>query len=300
MNVTSLTDKHGCINNSCINFCDDDNHNIGNFLASSSMPSSKDPSIGSTPTPTTVPVDSLKWELPLTAMGATKEQTTSTKPNNSIDDHLDEIDGIVNSLGMVMWKDFDRNDDSTARDTAGSDDHLSNKARSEAALAKEMATLSVEERNNILEDIHGVRTEFANEDPDYVDDCIMQLKQMLHDICRDGTSSSHAKGIEAYSKAMSSCPDYFDRKFYLMFLRSREFDIRETSMLFLAHFAFKSRLFGTEKLGRDITLDDLNEDDIAALHSGYHLFPADRDSAGRAVGTLSSKYATCNSWDDQV
>ena len=56
----------------------------------------------------------------------------------------------------------------------------------------------------------------------------------------------------------------------------------------------------TFSLTKDIGLEDLSEDDLHALHSGYASILPKKDSTGRAVLLNSSRYATCNTWENQV
>ena len=52
---------------------------------------------------------------------------------------------------------------------------------------------------------------------------------------------------------------------------------------FVQHFEHKVQLFGEEKLVKKLTLDDLDDDDKAALRPGSHLFLLGKDTVGRAV-----------------
>ena len=262
MNVTSLTDSQGCINRSCITFCDDDNFDIDKFMLASSADSTA--SMMMTNEPDTIPAGNIA------AFSSTLRTSRIRKGGDSVNSAFKPQEAM-----FVQESDDERS--------------------VEASLAKDMAQLSVTERNNALEDIHGVRTEYVHEDPAYVDSCIEQLKNSLNEMRNDSNEKA-----DPYHKAVSLGPQYFDRKFYLMFLRAREFNIRDTVNLILNHFAFKLRLFGPEKLAKEITLEDLNEDDMNAMRTGYVLFSPVKDAVGRTVALNSSKYATCSVWDNQV
>ena len=158
------------------------------------------------------------------------------------------------------------------------------------SLAKEMSQLSVKEINDTLEDIHGVHT-FNKEDPKYIDECVTRMKREIHDI----------SGKEAYKRACFLAPKMVtSRDFCLMFLRSTNFNIKSAAQMCVTHFEFKQRLFGSEKLTKDITLEDLDEHDKAALQSGYCLILPKKDTTGRAILFNTSKYATCKTWENQV
>eukprot|EP00536_Pseudo-nitzschia_multiseries_P011634 jgi/Psemu1/326533/estExt_fgenesh1_pg.C_4070001 len=68
-----------------------------------------------------------------------------------------------------------------------------------------------------------------------------------------------------------------------MFLRAAQFDASKAAERFVAFFAMKSELFGRDKLARDIRMDDLDQDDIACLESGYAQVLSARDRADRAI-----------------
>eukprot|EP00531_Pseudo-nitzschia_arenysensis_P007368 CAMPEP_0116124144 /NCGR_PEP_ID=MMETSP0329-20121206/5128_1 /TAXON_ID=697910 /ORGANISM="Pseudo-nitzschia arenysensis, Strain B593" /LENGTH=451 /DNA_ID=CAMNT_0003618113 /DNA_START=202 /DNA_END=1557 /DNA_ORIENTATION=+ len=100
----------------------------------------------------------------------------------------------------------------------------------------------------------------------------------------------------AYKLALSRNPSYVrNPEFRLMFLRATEGDTKKAAKRLTRHFKTKLRLFGEDKLGRDIVLDDLGEDDMEALKSGGFQVLKKRDAAGRSVlfGRYTSmKYKT--------
>ena len=100
----------------------------------------------------------------------------------------------------------------------------------------------------------------------------------------------------AYKLAVSMNPSYVrNPEFRLMFLRATEGDAKKAAKRLTRHFKTKLRLFGEDKLVRDIVLDDLGEDDMVALKSGGFQVLKKRDAAGRSVlfGRYTSmKYKT--------
>jgi len=74
----------------------------------------------------------------------------------------------------------------------------------------------------------------------------------------------------ALDRVLEESPDYvLDRAFLLKFLRAEKFDVFATASRLCRYFEAKSELFGPDKLGRDIRLADLDEDDMAAFRNGY-------------------------------
>ena len=118
-------------------------------------------------------------------------------------------------------------------------------------------------------------------------------------------------GIEAYNKACFLAPSMYcfenvstmtqmSKDFYMMFLRSTKYDPQKSAVKLIKHFQFKKQLFGMEKVANDITMDDLNDDDKAALYSGYHIVLPKRDNAGRFVLFINANYASYKTWMSQV
>lgn len=139
----------------------------------------------------------------------------------------------------------------------------------------ELNKLSIEERDEVTNDVHGVNT-IVNEDPEFTAKAIDILESELNAI--------PDKDKEAYTSALNQNSDYvMDKKFLLMFLRSTRFDTKWAAARFVAFFQTKLELFGEEKLGRDIRMDDLDEYDTACLEAGYIQILNARDRAGRLI-----------------
>jgi hypothetical protein len=143
----------------------------------------------------------------------------------------------------------------------------------DSLVAAELNQLSLEEREAVFEDLHGV-TQVHEESPECVASQVEQLKQEIKKI----------RGKSAYDKALFLCPKYTDDpKFYLMFLRAENYNIRLAAHRMVLHFKHKLDLFGVEKLAQAITMEDLDEDDKAAMLSGGMQFLPEKDRSGRTV-----------------
>jgi hypothetical protein len=140
-------------------------------------------------------------------------------------------------------------------------------------LAQEVHNLSLQERNRVYEEIHGV-AEPLKEEPDFVAQRFSEFKSHLSTI----------RHKSAYDLALHQSPEYVNnRNFHLMFLRSTEFDAHQAAQKLVNHFDFKMELFGQEKLAKDITYVDLNENDRECLKSGWiQILPA-TDRIGRPI-----------------
>ena len=124
-------------------------------------------------------------------------------------------------------------------------------------------------------ELAGLKEEF--EPTQMVEDALRKLPLELQ---RIPNSMRH----EALNMVLESAPDYVhDRSFMIRFLRAEKFDVYAAASRLCRHFEAKLELFGPDKLGRDITLDDLNEDDMAAFETGYIQVLNEQDHAHRHV-----------------
>lgn len=145
-------------------------------------------------------------------------------------------------------------------------------------LASTMKGLSVEERGAALEELNGIvndELEKANEVPEVLDQKLIELDQHLQTI----------KRASVYETAELMDPHYVqNRAFRLKFLRGKRWDPIEAAKQILDFFETKLMLFGKEKLCKDITLDDLDEEDRLSIRKGgVQLLK--RDVGGRQICT---------------
>ena len=144
----------------------------------------------------------------------------------------------------------------------------------DSLIAKKMNNLTIQEREQALDDLHGVG-KAKDETPDFVQSCLHQLEDHLNELKADS---------EAYRLALTMDRDYVcNPKFRLMFLRADHFVPRDAAKRMLNFFDEKKRLFGLEKLVKDITYDDLDMDDRETLHSGCAQISPVRDRSGRQI-----------------
>ena len=163
-------------------------------------------------------------------------------------------------------------------------------AEVDAFLAKEMNQMSIQERDRVLYDIHGV-SEVITETPDLIEERLFELEVELHKIFPK----------PAYDQAMYSDPDYvLDTKFRLMFLRADLFDAKKAAARMVRYFRDKQNLFGNELLGKEIQLKDLNEFDRESLESGCSQFLPVRDMAGRTILYVEPKNGKCRHIENLV
>jgi hypothetical protein len=143
----------------------------------------------------------------------------------------------------------------------------------DALIASEMNQLSMEERDKIFSDIHGV-ADIVKEAPGFINFQLLQLETELTKI----------ETKTAYNLAKSLSADYVnDPKFRLLFLRASSFDVNAAATQMVRFFDEKLELFGAEKLTKDIEWSDLDEDDIETVESGWFQVLPEKDQSGRII-----------------
>ncbi|CAJ1932760.1 unnamed protein product [Cylindrotheca closterium] len=142
-------------------------------------------------------------------------------------------------------------------------------------LASAMNGLTFEERQRHLEIVHGVSTgiEGIEENDETTSGATLELLRHLEKL-KAGTAYETAERLE------SSFVN--DRKFQLMFLRGNEYNTKAAADQVIRFLEMKQRLFGKEKLTKQITLKDLDEDDRDFLKTGT-IQLIGKDRMGRVI-----------------
>eukprot|EP00934_Nitzschia_sp_Nitz4_P004515 Nitzschia sp. Nitz4//scaffold9_size221794//8353//9762//NITZ4_001311-RA/size221794-snap-gene-0.117-mRNA-1//-1//CDS//3329560896//4505//frame0 len=152
--------------------------------------------------------------------------------------------------------------------------------------------LSLEEQKQALEELHGVADDIV-ETPNMLERCLIELRKELRKI------PSHRRKF--WDRAVFLRPALEDdEKLMLLFLRGSRFNAKEAAGRLVLHYEHKAELFGTEKLPHPITLEDLDEEDMACLKRGS-LYPlSQKDQAGRAVLVFRLSDLQFKHWRNQV
>jgi hypothetical protein len=144
----------------------------------------------------------------------------------------------------------------------------------EALLARELEQMSFEDREQMNEEIHGVRTLAPDEDPEMLEEGLRQLVVELESL----------PSTPCYDAAMvMSSPYVQDRSFKLKFLRAERFDARKAAVRLEKYLSFHQDHFGTEALKRPIYMADLDKDDLEILRMGNLQLLPSRDRSGRRI-----------------
>jgi hypothetical protein len=164
--------------------------------------------------------------------------------------------------------------------------------QNEQLIAHALGQLSLQEREKVFHDVHGVALEIP-EGQEFVARKLHETREAL--IKLKNSSKPHDNpSTEALKLAENLCPDYVnsDQKFFLAFLRADRFDPNKAAGRMARYLDWKLSLFGESKLCKDITLADLQEDEMTMLKKGNFQFLPERDSSGRAVLVILVKDQT--------
>ena len=143
----------------------------------------------------------------------------------------------------------------------------------DAMIAEDLNQMSLEERERAIFDVHGVS------------DAVAETEEMVvRSLAEFEDNIARIRNKEAYHIAELQNEAYVaNRNLRLKFLRSANFDVSFSAKKMVRYLDIKRELFGSEKLTKNITLHDLNKDDIACLESGVCQILPLRDRAGRAI-----------------
>jgi hypothetical protein len=227
----------------------------------------------------------IKWEGLLSQPDSAhlRDVVLSPAAKNMLTDHADDAESaLLQNVADPMESEFpiiNINDEDQLSDTSAITSVITGSG--ETMLATEMAKLSVSEREEVMHDIHGVTEDEVKETPALVAEKLSELDDKVK---RIRTVNFPNQAVLAYSLAEALSPEYVqDSSLRLMFLRASNFNVDQAAQTLLGHFEKKLELFGPNKLASNITLDDLDADDMACLSSGQSQILPYRDRSGRAV-----------------
>jgi hypothetical protein len=156
---------------------------------------------------------------------------------------------------------------------------------SDSVLAKELTQLSLSEREQALSDLHGV-ADVVDETPEMVEQAFLAMEVEISKIKKRG----------AYDKACFLSPRYAQsRDFRIKFLRADRFDARMAAQRLVNNFELKLKLFGYDRLARDITFEDLSDQGRHDLMLGGVWVLKGYDRTGRKIIMVSLEEANLDS-----
>lgn len=145
----------------------------------------------------------------------------------------------------------------------------------DASLARHLNGMSLQERTELFEEIHGVLKPIE-ETPSFIQERLDLLEIELNKIPDEKK--------QAYNAALKVDKEYVqDEKFRLMFLRVDRFNVKLAAIRLVTFLDKKQECFGVSLLTRRVFFTDLDADAQSIVKSGaLQVFPA-RDRSGRVV-----------------
>jgi hypothetical protein len=145
------------------------------------------------------------------------------------------------------------------------------------ALAAEFHRLSVQDRNKILEEVHGVNFAVSNETPHLIQTSLQQLQVEIRKI-RSKPAYDHAMRSNHVDTSYIQSPE-----FQLRFLRAVLYNIKQAAYRYTRHLDLLYEFFGEVSLQRPIRYSDLSKVEKDCIREGRRqIFPS-RDRSGRLI-----------------
>jgi len=144
--------------------------------------------------------------------------------------------------------------------------------QSQDHLEAEFNILPMKERIEALHDLYG-KGEELNEDPGRIATSLAEFEMILQE-----------NNFQIYEVALNQNSSYVkDPIFRLKFLRANMHDVNNAVCQMIKFLQHKATYFGIDMVARDITLIDLNHDDIELLLSGLYHIQDGSDKNGRVI-----------------
>ena len=149
-------------------------------------------------------------------------------------------------------------------------------------LSKELLQLSVKDRNDLQEEIHGVRCLAPEETPRFVEDSLRNLAIELDEVIPDSQKQAYLQ-----SQQRPASRAYVNgREFRLLFLRCELFDCHKAAERMATVCDGLLDLFGRYALERPIKLSDFTNAELKAIRKGRLQYLPFRDRSGRRIAVL--------------
>mmetsp|Transcript_985 Transcript_985/g.1791 ORF Transcript_985/g.1791 Transcript_985/m.1791 type:complete len:619 (-) Transcript_985:1089-2945(-) len=166
------------------------------------------------------------------------------------------------------------------------------KTEVDKALAADLSRLSVEEREQAMDDLHGISftspaSKRQQEDPETMAKLLEEMQEYFDSVRLQPESAAYTLAVQIDAQYVK------DQR--MMFLRAERYCPSKAAQRMIRFFDFKLDLWGSERLCRKITLHDFGTGEWEALlnHPVVQVSPY-KDTAGRllfySVPTALSKY----------
>lgn len=154
------------------------------------------------------------------------------------------------------------------------------------SLAEEFQNLSVQEREKVMDEIHGVVMDEIPETEAILQSGLHEMREELENLSRERR--------KLFDRALFLRPSLeSDETLYATFLRGERYDAKKAASQLCRYFEQKGQLFPEEKLPCRITMEDLEEDDVTCIRAGlFHILPQ-KDRSGRTVAIFCLNRFDC-------
>ena len=147
-------------------------------------------------------------------------------------------------------------------------------------LSKELLNLSMQDRNAINEEIHGVHCLAVEETPELLNNLLRNLAFVLDNVLSEAET-------RAYRQSQKLPYTYVNTvEFRLRFLRCEVFDAKKAAKRMAFFLNTVQDLFGDFALERPIRLSDFNKEEQTFMRKGHYQWLPFRDRSGRRIAVI--------------
>jgi len=172
-------------------------------------------------------------------------------------------------------------------------------------LTKEIMNLSLRDRNNIQEEIHGVKCLATEETPELVEEALNQLAYVI-EMTPDSEKMAYLqsqeppKDIPEHQRILQELHNLDplpyssyvnDVDFRLRFLRCETFDVPKAAKRMLKFLDIALHLFGDYALRRPVRLSDFTKEEMRYMRKGRYQVLPNRDRSGRRIMVMFPEHA---------
>jgi hypothetical protein len=170
--------------------------------------------------------------------------------------------------------------------------------QADTMLVREMNALSMEERDRILAELHGVVDDSHERQ---ITEGERSIETKLEEMDKALTHNIKAADRQAYDRALFLSPRFVtDKEFRKAFLRAECYDPSKAAVRFNNYFHYKLALFGEGKLCKRIEWHDLDKDEQDEVMTGSFQHLPEPDRQGRSICLVIQKYFNYKSWQTKI
>jgi len=168
-------------------------------------------------------------------------------------------------------------------------------------LSKELLQLSVKDRNDIQEEIHGVKCLAVNETPQLIEESLRKLAVELDERIPDSQKQAYLQSLQPPKELLEhqrilqqlhqleplpQSTYINDDNFRLRFLRCELFDVKKAAKQMANFLDLLVELFGDYALRRPVRLSDFTKEELRHMRKGRYQTLPYRDRSGRRIVTI--------------